>query len=253
MNQHVFYVANYLLVFGVAMIADGLLCADVSAQGFHVRVGSATVDISSGTGIANATIDIAIENPTAGDLPFAGYSFFLEIEPAGRVLPTGASFDTIAATYSSGDGTGLLSGASSAGTLNLTPAAGDLGLSQIQFFDASVAAGASETLLTVNLVIDLGTAIAGEYRVSLSTDGQNSISSTGDIDQAFTSTAGALTFEAAPDLIGDVNCDGDVNFLDIAPFISLLSSGEFLDKADIDQNGAVDFLDIAPFIAALSA
>ena len=54
------------------------------------------------------------------------------------------------------------------------------------------------------------------------------------------------------DFIGDVNSDGAVNFLDIAPFIDVLANGEFLAEADIDLNGEVNFFDIAPFIAILS-
>ena len=53
-------------------------------------------------------------------------------------------------------------------------------------------------------------------------------------------------------LLGDVDLNGSVDFLDIAPFIALLSSGEFQFEADCDQNGTVDFLDIAPFIAFIS-
>ena len=53
-------------------------------------------------------------------------------------------------------------------------------------------------------------------------------------------------------LLGDVNLDGSVNFLDISPFIALLSTGGFQVEADINQNEAVDFLDISPFIAILS-
>ena len=52
-------------------------------------------------------------------------------------------------------------------------------------------------------------------------------------------------------LLGDVNRNGTVNFLDIAPFISVLSSGEYQFEADCDQSGAVTFLDISPFIALL--
>lgn len=54
-------------------------------------------------------------------------------------------------------------------------------------------------------------------------------------------------------VIGDVNRDGMVNFLDITPFIALLSATEFQDEADIDRNGTVDFLDITPFIVLLSS
>ncbi len=53
-------------------------------------------------------------------------------------------------------------------------------------------------------------------------------------------------------LPGDVNLDGIVNFLDISPFISLLSNSEFLDEADMNQDGFVDFLDINGFIEALT-
>ena len=53
-------------------------------------------------------------------------------------------------------------------------------------------------------------------------------------------------------VLGDVNRDGSVNFLDISSFIGYLSSGDFLAEADVDQSGTVDFLDISPFISLLS-
>lgn len=53
--------------------------------------------------------------------------------------------------------------------------------------------------------------------------------------------------------LGDVNRDGAVNFLDITPFIAILSAGGFQAEADIDQNGEVNFLDISPFIGILSS
>ena len=53
------------------------------------------------------------------------------------------------------------------------------------------------------------------------------------------------------DIPGDVNCDGEVNLLDVAPFIDLLSNGGFSTKADINEDGSVDLLDVAPFVALL--
>ena len=53
-------------------------------------------------------------------------------------------------------------------------------------------------------------------------------------------------------LLGDVNLDGVVDFLDIAPFIAVLTSRDFQAEADVDESGAVDFLDIPGFIAILS-
>jgi hypothetical protein len=58
--------------------------------------------------------------------------------------------------------------------------------------------------------------------------------------------------QAIPILRGDVNLDGAVNFLDISPFIAVLSSGGLQAEADCNESGAVDFLDISPFIATLS-
>jgi len=62
-----------------------------------------------------------------------------------------------------------------------------------------------------------------------------------------------LTLGGATPLLGDVNLDGTVDFLDISPFIVLLSTNTFQLEADIDGSGAVDFLDISPFIVLLSA
>ena len=57
---------------------------------------------------------------------------------------------------------------------------------------------------------------------------------------------------AAAVLLGDVNLDGVVDFLDIQPFIDVLASGGNQFEADINGDGDVDFLDIAPFIAVLA-
>ena len=53
-------------------------------------------------------------------------------------------------------------------------------------------------------------------------------------------------------LKGDVNLDGGVNFLDISPFIGVLSEGGFQVQADINCDGVVNFLDISPFISILA-
>ena len=53
-------------------------------------------------------------------------------------------------------------------------------------------------------------------------------------------------------ILGDINRDGQGDFLDISPFIQTLSAGVFQVEADIDQNGVVNFLDISPFINLLA-
>ena len=53
-------------------------------------------------------------------------------------------------------------------------------------------------------------------------------------------------------ILGDVNCDGEVNLLDVAPFVDAISSGNYNAKADCNQDGSVNLLDVDPFIAILS-
>ena len=53
-------------------------------------------------------------------------------------------------------------------------------------------------------------------------------------------------------LIGDVNQDESVDLLDVAPFVSLLTTGSFQVEADINQDGVVDLLDVAPFVDLLT-
>ena len=73
------------------------------------------------------------------------------------------------------------------------------------------------------------------------------VGSVGDYARVFVSQV------PAPDcLLGDVDLSGTVDFLDIQPFIGVLSGGTNQCEADCDQNGTVEFLDIQPFIAILS-
>lgn len=74
------------------------------------------------------------------------------------------------------------------------------------------------------------------------------------IDQVRILTESSLQFVPLDEVcaIGDVNRDGEINFLDISPFIALLSSGGFQCEADINEDDVVNFLDISPFISLLS-
>ena len=51
---------------------------------------------------------------------------------------------------------------------------------------------------------------------------------------------------------GDVNRDGIVNLLDVAPFIDLLSTGNYLYEADMNDDGQVNLLDVSLFVVRLS-
>ena len=57
---------------------------------------------------------------------------------------------------------------------------------------------------------------------------------------------------AVPEFVlGDVKQDGEVDFSDIGPFISVLQSGFYLGKADMNEDGVVDVSDIGSFVEAL--
>ena len=53
-------------------------------------------------------------------------------------------------------------------------------------------------------------------------------------------------------VLGDINCDGVVNLLDVSPFVDLLSNNGFSAKADINTDGVVNLLDVSPFVDLLT-
>ena len=60
------------------------------------------------------------------------------------------------------------------------------------------------------------------------------------------------TIPNASILLGDVNVNGVVDFLDIAPFIAVLSSANFQAEADCNEDGIINFSDISVFISILA-
>ena len=77
---------------------------------------------------------------------------------------------------------------------------------------------------------------------------------------AWDESAGLFTIAAPQYPLGDLNCDGLVNFADINPFVLALSSSDGYAAAypncdimngDCNQDGVVNFADINPFVALL--
>lgn len=69
---------------------------------------------------------------------------------------------------------------------------------------------------------------------------------------SFTLAGGFWVGENGHDIVlGDVNGDGAVNLLDVAPFIDAITNGPYIPEADINQDGFVNLLDVDPFIALL--
>ena len=89
-------------------------------------------------------------------------------------------------------------------------------------------------------------------------DGDGNLQNSYDPDPSILATAGksrsmAFGFQDAPKvLIGDVNLDGEVNLLDVAPFVDLVSVGMFQLEADVNEDGSVNLLDVSPFVDLLS-
>lgn len=51
---------------------------------------------------------------------------------------------------------------------------------------------------------------------------------------------------------GDVNLDGEVNLLDVTPFVDAVTNASTQCEADVNQDGFVDLLDVTPFVELLS-
>jgi hypothetical protein len=52
-------------------------------------------------------------------------------------------------------------------------------------------------------------------------------------------------------MLGDVNGDGQVNGLDVDPFVDVLLSGPYQREADMNEDQVVNGLDVDPFVAAV--
>jgi hypothetical protein len=58
-----------------------------------------------------------------------------------------------------------------------------------------------------------------------------------------------VVVQQAPELmLGDVNLDGDVNGLDVAPFVALVVDGTWQEEADCNYDMAVNGLDVDCFV-----
>lgn len=65
-----------------------------------------------------------------------------------------------------------------------------------------------------------------------------------------TNTVVTVSIEGA--MLGDVNCDGVIDLLDVGPFVNAITGGVFEAKADINQDGVVSLLDVQPFVDLLA-
>jgi hypothetical protein len=64
-------------------------------------------------------------------------------------------------------------------------------------------------------------------------------------------TTGEVTLASAGVLLGDVNLDGQVNGLDVDPFVDVLLNGPYQSESDMNGDGVVNGVDVDPFVGAL--
>ena len=96
------------------------------------------------------------------------------------------------------------------------------------------------------------TSISGFSFATFSVDSSQFANSFG--GSFFVSNSGSsLMLNYTPISLGDLNGDGEINLLDVEPFVAALSGGGFVPEADINQDGVVNLLDIQPFITLLTS
>jgi hypothetical protein len=66
-----------------------------------------------------------------------------------------------------------------------------------------------------------------------------------------TAVNGTVEFVDNPPTLGDVNLDGEVNGLDVDPFVGLVTGGTFQVEGDMNEDGVVNGLDVDPFATAV--
>ena len=209
--------------------------------------------------LVNSTVTANSASRTGGGISFRSDSFFQEDRltlhnsivsgntdggAAPDVLASGAAIDLIVEHSLIGDTTGFEVTATS-GTGNILNQSALLG---------PLADNGGPTL-THALLPGSPAVDAGSNDLAVDADG-NPLTTDQRGENRFVETVDIGAVESGVEdlfLLGDTNQDSAVNFLDISPFISLLSSGTFLDQADTNRDGVVDFLDISPFISLLTS
>ena len=251
----------------IGFVLGGILTPFAAAQVVPLTVDStqSSVEISiagspsSSQLSGNVTFDIESSDPPSGSAQITDLTLVLD-----ESISASVAFGLVTASTSPGDvsislvtpgAAGTISGTSFAQLGNLISLVGDLDVS-----DPLGLAGGNQT-------VDLSTIEFSPFdldSVEVTQSGDIiTISSTFTFAETLDFGAGPTQVEVAGNfvasgavpasvLLGDVNMDGEIDFLDITPFISILSTGGFQEEADIDQNGVVDFMDISPFIELLS-
>ena len=147
-----------------------------------------------------------------------------------------------------------LSGGSVPAFHNMAPIAvtGTLSGGSSQVLTASGVPNGAQVSVLLRSADDMLLEISGSNSATSDRPGNN-------VDEAvqFTKSGGGdftvtITNESAIQFLGDSNSDGDVNLLDVGPFVEALSSGSSNLLLDMNQDGEFNLLDVNGFVDALS-
>ncbi len=241
---------------------DGLI--DLAVTNHNSRSVTVLINLGAGTSYSSATLSVGSElrpaGIAAGDLDGNGAADL-------AVATSGNAFNFVSVFLNTG--TGTFSGPVNYATGGVNP---DHILAVSLGCDTSVdLAVTNQDSNTLSLLRNTGTGAFGAAQV-LSIGTRPGTIAAGDFDNDGNADL-AVTNRDSNDvsvflndtcsavLVGDVNCDGGVNFGDINPFVMLLTDpaawlaafpGCPMANGDINGNGTAGFDDINPFVALLS-
>lgn len=254
----------FTIAFSLAGIFSAVAHAQVVPLIFDPAQSSLEISIdgnsSSSALSGTATLDIQNLGPPSGNAQLSQ----LDVT-ADQSLNFSIALGLVSASTAPGDLTVSLVTPGASGTLsassfdqlqNMAAVAGDLNV-----FDPLGFAGGSQTVDLSTIPISLfdinsinvtqsgnDVTVASNFTIVESIDlGGTMVNMEIEVSYLATGVAPATV------ILGDVNLDGSVTFLDISPFISVLAAVGFQAEADCNEDGLVGFLDIAPFIAILAS
>jgi hypothetical protein len=216
------------------------------------QLGTSSHDISqavSADGLGNVYISGVTEGGLEGNNAGDGDAFISKYDASGalqwtRQLGTssddyshGVSADGLGNVYISGETKGDLEGTNAGGS--------DAFISR---YDASGTFEWTRQLGTNRLDYSSGVSVdeLGNVYISGGTKGDLEGTNAGGTD-AFV----AKFMDFSEPLLGDINDDGEINGLDVDPFVDVLLASRFDVAADMNGDGVVNGLDVAPFVAAV--
>lgn len=200
-----------------------------------------------------------LDPPGPGYASSSGQAINESGQVAGFVINTGGGSNcrSHAARYTNGIGWEVLSGcgqANSAWDLNdLGDAVMRLNVAPYVRFE-----GLGTFLIEDLIVADIGHwYVINGYGLTINNTRQMAVPATNSV----TGESGIILLTLAGALVGDLNCDGSVNFADINPFVLALTDPAgyalafpncAIANGDINDDGSVNFGDINPFVALLT-